>query len=468
MNLWQHQVKALELVQASKLGLALHMDPGTGKTAVAVKWIEGLFQADERTPLAEEERALIFTPPVVCAQWLKEFETFTSLAPLAVTAIGSSTKKIKAITSGAKIIVTNYESVRSKDVVKAIYDFKPTILVCDESHRVKSSSAMQSKEIAKLSRMCRHRMNMTGTPMTNSELDLFQQFLILDGGATFGNNFWTFRAKYFEDVNASRRGTHTYFPNWQVRKGAREQIANILSKRSFVVRKSECLDLPDMVYKEIEVEMSPEQARAYNEMKTDFLTTLEDAKGTEQVAVGRLVITKVLRLQQIVSGFVGVEEGDEVSFKDNPRLDALEDLLTDLTKPVIVWACFRKNYEDIASVCEKLKLTYGYLTGGQNPSQREETIQAFRRGEVQVLIANQGAGGVGVNLIEAPNAIYYSRDFSLEKDIQSEARNYRGGSEIHEKVTRYDLVAKGTIDVEILKALRAKKDVLEYLLQGGK
>ncbi len=461
MNLWNHQVKALEFVKASKLGAALHLDPGTGKTAIAVKWIEGLFQASEH-------RALVFTPPVVCAQWLKEFDTFTSLASYAVTATGSSQKKIKAITSGASIVVTNYESVRSKDVIKALYDFKPTILICDESHRVKSSSAKQSKEITKLSKMCRHRMNMTGTPMTNSELDLFQQFLILDNGATFGNNFYTFRAKYFEDKNVYKRGQHNYFPDWQVRKGAREEISRILSKRSFVVRKSECLDLPDMVYKEIEVDLSPEQVRVYESMKKDFLATLEDARGNSQVAVGRLVITKGLRLQQIVSGFVGVEEGQDVSFKDNPRLEALEDLLTDLTKPVIVWACFRKNYEDIASVCEKLKLTYGYLTGGQNPSQREETIQAFRRGEVQVLIANQGAGGVGVNLIEAPNAIYYSRDFSLEKDIQSEARNYRGGSEIHEKVTRYDLVAKGTIDVEILKALRAKKDVLEYLLQGGK
>lgn len=461
MNLWQHQLQALDLVRSSKLGMALHMDPGTGKTAVAVKWMEGLFQA-------EEQRALVFTPPVVCAQWLKEFETFTSLASVAVTATGSSSKKIKAITSGASIIVTNYEAVRSKDIIKAIYDFKPTILVCDESHRVKSSSAKQSKEITKLSKMCKYRMNMTGTPMTNSELDLFQQFLILDGGATFGNNFYSFRAKYFEDVNASRRGTHTYFPNWQVRKGARETIASILNKRSFVVRKSECLDLPDMVYKEVEVDLSTEQARAYNEMKNDFLTTLEDARGNPQVAVGRLVITKGLRLQQIVSGFVGVEEGDEVNFKDNPRLEALSDLLEDLDKPVIVWACFRRNYEDIAKVCEKLKLSCGYLVGGQNVNQREETIQAFRRGEIQVLIANQGAGGVGVNLIEAPNAIYYSRDFSLEKDIQSEARNYRGGSEIHQKVTRYDLVSRGTIDVEILKALRMKKDVLEYLLQGEK
>jgi SNF2 family DNA or RNA helicase len=132
-----------------------------------------------------------------------------------------------------------------------------------------------------------------------------------------------------------------------------------------------------------------------------------------------------------------------------------------------VWACFQKNYEDIAKVCADLKLKHGFLIGGQSEGSRNTYINQFRKGELDVLIANQGAGGVGVNLVEAANSIYYSRDFSLEKDIQSEARNYRGGSEIHEKVTRYDLVTKGTIDVEVLKALRLKKDVLEFLLKGG-
>lgn len=460
IKLWEHQKRALELLQKNK-SYALHMDPGTGKTAVAVKWLEHLLDA-------QHHNVLIFAPPVVCSQWLKEILTWAPhLFERVKVASGSSVKKIKAIESGASILVTNYEAMRSKDVLKALYDFKPTILICDESHRVKSPTAKQSKEIAKLARTCLYKLNMTGTPMTNSLLDLYQQFLILDNGATFGNNFFTYRAKYFEDKNVHRRGAHNYFPDWQVRKGAIDTITKILERRSFVVRKSECLDLPDMVYKEIEVELSPDQMQAYAEMKRDFLTTLEDARGNLQTAVGRLAVTKALRLQQIVSGFVSVEDGPEVAFSENPRLEALEDLLTDLTKPVIVWACFRRNYQDIARVCDKIGLSYGFLTGGQSASDRDNAINAFRGGLLNVLIANQGAGGVGVNLIEAPNAIYYSRDFSLEKDIQSEARNYRGGSEIHQKVTRYDLVAKGTIDCDVLKALRLKKDVLEYLLQGG-
>jgi SNF2 family DNA or RNA helicase len=309
---------------------------------------------------------------------------------------------------------------------------------------------------------------MTGTPILKNETDLFQQFLILDGGATFGQNFYTFRAKYFEDKNASRRGAHKYFPDWQVRKGSTEEIKRILAKRSFVARKSECLDLPDFLYKEVEVELSSEQRRAYMEMKEDFLTTLKDAQGNAQTAVGRLAITKGLRLQQIVSGFVTPEDSEEISFKDNPRLDALSDLLEDLPSPVIVWASFRRNYQDIAGVCEKLKLSYGFLTGGQSVKDRDQTLEDFRAGKLNVLICNQGAGGEGVNLVQAASSIYFSRDFSLGKDIQSEARNYRGGSEIHEKVTRYDLVSRGTIDMDVLKALRGKRDVLEYLLQGGK
>lgn len=335
------------------------------------------------------------------------------------------------------------------------------------SHRVKSPSAKQSKEIAKLSKYAMYRLNMTGTPMTNSELDLFQQFLVLDGGATFGQNFYTFRAKYFEDKNAHRRGAHNYFPDWQIKDSAREEIARILSKRAFVARKSECLELPDMVYKTIEVELSADQKKSYIEMKKDFLTFVKDARGDVHSSAGRLAITKALRLQQIVSGFISTEDENEICFSNNPRMDALKELLLDLPSPVIVWASFRQNYKAIEKVCIDLGLRYGFLVGGQSEAHRRQTLDDFREKKLDVMIANQGAGGIGVNLVEASNAIYYSRDFSLEKDIQSEARNYRGGSEIHEKVTRYDLVAKDTIDVDILSALKNKKNVLEFLLKGN-
>ena len=77
----------------------------------------------------------------------------------------------------------------------------------------------------------------------------------------------------------------------------------------------------------------------------------------------------------------------------------------------------------------------------------------------RVLIGHTGSGGIGINLIAASYSIFYSRSFSLEYDIQAEARNYRGGSEKHTKVTRIDLVTPNTIDEEVVKALASKKKI---------
>ena len=80
------------------------------------------------------------------------------------------------------------------------------------------------------------------------------------------------------------------------------------------------------------------------------------------------------------------------------------------------------------------------------------------------MIANQGAGGIGINMTEASYSIFFSRNFSLEHDLQAEARNYRGGSEMHQKVTRIDLVSPGTIDELISEALANKQNMAEKIL----
>ena len=116
-------------------------------------------------------------------------------------------------------------------------------------------------------------------------------------------------------------------------------------------------------------------------------------------------------------------------------MDALRDLLEDLTPEhkVIVWAVFKQNYRDIAKVCADLKIEYVTLSGEQSTKEKNDAVEKFKTNpDTKVIIANPQAGGVGVNLQEASYSIFYSRNFSLENDLQAEARNYRGGSEIHE------------------------------------
>lgn len=227
------------------------------------------------------------------------------------------------------------------------------------------------------------------------------------------------------------------------------------------VMKDECLDLPDRSQVTIHVELDPEQERLYNSMKEVFIAYLKSGEAvTAQIAV-----TKALRLQQIVSGYCKTEMGEEISLKHNPRLDALEDLLEDMNEKVIIWATFQENYRQIAGVLTKLKIPFTELHGQVPNKDRQKNIDRFQNDPtVRAIICNQAAAGLGVTLTSAPNSIYYSRNFSLEQDQQSADRNYRSGSEIHKKITRYDLVARNTIDEIILEALANKANMAEQIL----
>jgi len=208
------------------------------------------------------------------------------------------------------------------------------------------------------------------------------------------------------------------------------------------------------------VTLSPEQTRAYNDMKKEFLVFVESG-----VAVAQLAITKALRMQQIMSGFLKLEDGTIHRFEKNPRASALNDLIEDIAPnhKVIVWSIFHEDHEVVKEACRKAKVNFAELTGLVSDKQTE--IDRFQNDEsCRVMIASQAAGGTGVNLTAASYMIYYSRGYSLEHDLQSEARAYRGGSERHSSITRIDLIAENTIDVAVLNALAGKKDLSTDIL----
>jgi SNF2 family DNA or RNA helicase len=206
----------------------------------------------------------------------------------------------------------------------------------------------------------------------------------------------------------------------------------------------------------------------YDEMKKEYMAFVKEHTGKHPLTVtAQLAITKALRLQQILSGYVPTEQADVVWLEDVPRLKVLSELLEDITPgaKVIVWAVFKENYKMIAKVCDKLGLEYAEIHGDISNARRIEEMNRFRTDEkCRVMIANQSAGGTGINLVEASYAIYYSKGFSLEHDLQSEARNHRGGSEVHDKITRIDLVAKGTIDELVNEALLKKQSISNLIL----
>ena len=463
MELWEHQKKAIATASFRDY-YALFFEMGTGKTRTVLEILKTKI-AKTGKPL----KTLIVSPLVVVPNWSFEASQWVVLevTPL----LGSQKKRIQtflySLSVGQSTFSINYEGLLMKDLFLRLKMWCPDVLIFDESHKLKSYSSQRTKKAFELSQKSRYRFLLSGTPVLNSAQDLFSQYLILDHGKTFGANFWAFRHKYFYDANY-KMPTHIHFPNWQIKKDAVSRINLALKKDSMRVTKDECLDLPPLVKEVRYVEMSKDQARMYDEMRKDFIAFLG-----QKVVVAQLALTKALRLQQIVSGFVKVEGGEEKSLqvepaKMLPREQTLHELLEELAPyhKVIVWAVFKHNFKQIATICKKLKLDYVEVHGGISAKGKQESIDAFNKDEkTRVYIGHPGAGGIGVNLTVAPYCIYFSRDFSLEHDLQSEARNHRGGSERHDKITRIDLVCKDTIDEIVLKMLANKSELGEKLLE---
>lgn len=467
-NLMKHQQAALEQ-SFKKEDLFLAFEMGTGKTCTTLQIIRHKCAQKKRLM-----RVLILCPLAVTKNWAVEINKFTNTGKKDVhVLLGTARKRMQIlenIGNSGGMIIANYEILGNKKIFTWLLEWSPEILVCDESHLVKNFKSKRAIAVCRLGDIALHKYMLTGTPILNTAQDLFMQFRIMDGNknnCTFGKNFYSFRHTYFEDLNHQRAGTQGYFPKYIEREAARGQLKQKISSKMLKITKEECLDLPDLVTQTIKVTLSAAQQLPYNQMKRDFIAFIENelSEGVPQAVVAKIAITKLLRLQQIVSGFAKTEEGDTVAIKDVPRLNTLRELLETITvdHKVIVWAVFRQNYLAIAGICEKLGVKYTSITG--DTKDKFAAAEEFNNSpEIKVLIGNPSAGGVGINLVAASYMIYYSRDFKLSSDLQSESRNHRKGSEIHKKITRINLEAPGTVDELISEALKNKQDISKEVI----
>jgi len=455
---WKHQEKAIE--KAVPLPeFAFLFEVGAGKTGACINTIRYKYAEARRVM-----RTFILCPIVVCDNWKDEFEMHSRVGKHVHVMTGPGKKRLKLMKSlqGTDcIIVTNYESLSMKELYAEFVKWGIEIIVSDESQKIKSANAKRTKLAITLADRAKYRYIMTGTSITNTPMDVWAQFRFLDGGASFEKNYYVFRSKYFYDKNAGMPSSK-HFPDWQPLPGMDKIFNSKIYSKAMRVKKEDCLDLPPFVRQKLYTKMNAEQTRMYKQMKAQFIAYLND-----KACVATIALTKALRLQQIVSGFFVTDEGETIRYENVPRLKVLIEAVKDLAveHKVIVWACFKENYAMISKELEKEEIDHAYLIGGMSDKARRENIEAFREDpSTRVMIANQAAGGVGINLIESSYSVYYTKNFSLEQDLQSEARNYRGGSEMHKKVTRIDLVCKGTIDEHISDSLEAKQDMSENIL----
>lgn len=452
----------------------MFFEVGTGKTRTAVEILRQKCAREGRLL-----RTLILCPPIVVKNWKREFGIYSKIKDVfPLTGPGKYRAKVLSKhgfelaaepVRKSCVFVTNFETLLMKDVYKLLSEWKPEVIVFDEAHLLKNPQAKRTKLAISLADRAIYRLILTGTLITNSSLDLFCPFRAMDGGKTFGKSFYRFRDTYFVDANNAWKGRQSYFPKWEPRAGSYEELNTKIVKKAMSVKKSECLDLPPLVREVRLVPLAPQQRKLYDQMKKDLVAFLGDKVSTAPIA-----LTKALRLMQITSGFITLEgdEGNEdVPLKDNPRAMVLKELLEEITPQhkVCVWCVFKENYATVRNVCEELGIGFVEVHGGTPEKKRQENIDTFNADEsIRCFIGHPKSSGIGCNLTSSSFSIFYSRNFSLEQDIQAEGRNYRGGSEKHEKITRIDIIAENTIDEIIAEKLFMKEKIGKAILDDIK
>ena len=361
-----------------------------------------------------------------------------------------------------RILVVNVESMayRLPEVLKTFYESARVgiFFATDESTCVKEPKAKRSKESYIWSNKSRIKRIMTGTPVTQSPMDLYGQSLML-GKTTLGfSSFFSFR-NTFEVREPLYLGPQRTI---MVTKGYKNlpMLNGILDSFSDQVFKSDCLDLPAKVYKKHVVPMAPEQQKLYNQMRDEAMLEIEG----HEVEV-TTVLAQIVKLHQIACGQLKVGENDYVSIENN-RIEALETILEDFDGKAIIWANYRQTLADVVVALRKkfgADAVVDYY-GGTSPADRDYAYRAFQdpNSPVRFFVANAQSAGYGLTLTQASLVVYYSNGYNLEHRLQSEDRAHRIGQT--KSVTYIDLVSPDTVDERIIDVLRSKKNLAHEVL----
>ena len=459
---FKHQLKALE-ESWNRQVWAWFMEMGTGKTKVCIDNIAILYDK------GKIDRALVIAPNGIKRNWRRELSVHMADHVNYRVAVWSSSPKKKekdeleqlsVMSDDLSILIMNIEALstpRGVDFARSFIFSGSCFMVVDESTTIKNHAARRTKNIMKIANLAKYRRIMTVSPVTKSPLDLYSQIQFLGGWFLEQTNYYAFRARY-AIVQQRNVGSHSFQHVMGYQR--LDELTAILREFSTRILKEDCLDLPDKLYTKRVVSMTPEQLKAYVEMKKQAMTFFEDNPMT-----AASVLTQMTRLHQIVCGHVKTDDGQVRTLKNN-RIKELLQVLQETDGKVIIWAVFR---HDIQTIEKEIANEYGKETvasyyGDTKDSIRQSIVDSFMDSDsdLRFFIGNPKTGGYGLTLTCSHTVVYYSNDYSLEVRMQSEDRAHRIGQE--DKVTYVDLMTEGTIDEKIVNSLNNKIDLASQVM----
>lgn len=423
-------------------------------------------------------RVLIVCPKSVLAVWPEQLQQHAGLGCLVLT--GDARQRAGVLESAASsrnaIVVTNYEVAWRE--VDRLAKLRPDVVVADESHRIKNSRSLTARAVRRLGRQARFRWALSGTPTPNGPLDIHGTLAFLDPKLCGGESFCAFRARYAitrgdmlrrEIEQAKQRGIDRGDLKRLLASGTArivldyqnlDELERIVSSVSSRLRKVDALDLPEKTFVERRVPLSASASRVYRDIRRDALALLESKQGAGTLSVPH-ILTQAMRLLQVAGGFVPDDEGRMHALEPNAKLNLLADVLEDIDGQVVIWAGFVAEARAIWGLLGESAVAH---EGSLSFERRLDALRAFKSGEARYLIATPQSAREGLTLTEASTAVFYSRTYNLLDWLQAQDRVHRIGQRW--PVTIISLIAEGTVDENVARALSRKADLQELVLSG--
>ena len=421
---------------------AVLLEMGLGKSVITLTAIYELM-----LNRFEIEKVLVIAPLRVARDtWPAEIEKWEHLKGLTYSvAIGTEAERIAALKRPAHLYLINRENVDWL-ITKSHLPFDYDMVVIDELSSFKSYAAKRFKSLLKVRPRVKRMVGLTGTPSGNGLMDLWAEFRVLDMGQRLGRYITHYRNNFFVPDKRNQQMIFSYKP----KPGAEDAIYKLISDITISMKSADFLKMPECIINEVPVALSEKEWSVYQALKEDMVVDLK----TEEIdAVNAAALSG--KLLQMANGAVYNEEKEVIRIHDR-KLDALEDLIEGANgKPVLVAYWYNHDLQRI-----KQRFSVREIKTSQD-------IKDWNDGEIPVAVIHPASAGHGLNIqFGGSTIIWFGLTWSLELYQQTNARLWRQGQK--STVVIHHIIAKDTIDEDVMKALRKKEKIQSALIDSVK
>jgi len=487
-DLFPHQRAGVQFLKTARRAL-LADEPGLGKTAQAIRALKAIQDSGE-----EVFPILIVCPNTLKKNWAREFARWWPGVKTQVIK-GTSTQRKKQFESGADIYIINWESLRSHSRLSGYgsialvhckacgglneavtetrcevhprelnnIDFKA--VVADEIHRSKDPKSKQSRALWSATGNAQIRFALTGTPIANNVVDLWSILHWLSP------QDWPSKTKWIDrmiDIMLNAFGGMMVIGVKPMMQDEFYKSVNPVMRR--MLKKVVLPHLPPIVNERRDIEMSPKQKKAYEQMRDTMIAELESGDALTAPSI----LTQTTRLLQFASSYADMtvdETTGEIKTVLTEPSCKVDSLMDDISNgdfgddSVAVCAVSRQLIEILSSAMTKAKIPHGLITGAQTEDERQKAVDDFQEGRIKWILFTAQAGGVGITLTTARRLVMLQRPWSLVDHKQALDRVHRIGSEIHDSLLIMDYVTEGPIEERVLQVLETKSDNFEQIVR---